>query len=82
MRKVFLFLIKLYQKTLSYDHGFLGKIFPNTRHCRFVPTCSEYMYEAVQRYGVFQGIKLGINRLLRCNTKTPVGIYDPVPENK
>lgn len=82
MKKIVLFLIKLYQATLSYDHGILGKMFPNTRYCRFTPTCSEYMYQAVEKFGVFKGMKLGINRLGRCNKNTPAGTYDPIPENK
>lgn len=81
MKKIVLFLIRIYQKTLSYDHGFLGKIFPNTRYCRFTPTCSEYMYEAVERYGTVKGVRLGVKRILRCNRRTPAGTYDPVPEN-
>jgi len=81
MKKVVLFLIKIYQKTLSYDHGLLGKIFPNTRHCNFLPTCSEYTYQTVNKYGVLRGTKLGVKRILRCNSKTLPGTYDPIPEN-
>ena len=82
MKQIFLFLIKIYQKTLSYDHGLLGRIFPNTRYCKFVPTCSEYMYTAVDRYGVLKGALMGAKRLSRCNSRTPAGTYDPVPEKK
>ena len=80
MKYLVLFLITLYQKTLSYDHGLLGKLFPNTRYCRFSPTCSEYTYEAIKRFGTLKGLKLGLNRLSRCNKRTPAGTYDPVPE--
>jgi len=80
MKSIILFFLRIYQKTLSYDHGLLGKIFPNTRYCRFKPSCSEYTYQAVERFGVFKGLKLGINRVMRCNKKTPTGTYDPIPE--
>lgn len=82
MKWLILFLIRIYQKTLSYDHGLLGKIFPNTKSCKFVPTCSEYTYTAVERFGVLKGLHLGANRLSRCNSRTPAGTYDPVPEKK
>lgn len=36
--------------------------------CRFEPSCSEYMIMSIEKYGVFKGIKKGINRLLRCNS--------------
>ncbi len=46
--------------------------------CRVWPTCSEYAAQAVQRYGVWQGGKLALRRLLRCHPFHPGG-YDPVP---
>lgn len=45
--------------------------------CRFTPTCSEYMYDAVARYGGLRGVGLGLKRLLRCNPFCKGG-YDPV----
>jgi putative membrane protein insertion efficiency factor len=45
--------------------------------CRFTPTCSEYMYDAVSRYGALKGVGLGLKRLLRCNPFCKGG-YDPV----
>jgi len=46
--------------------------------CRFQPTCSEYMLEAVERYGVLRGVRLGTLRLLRCHPFRAGG-FDPVP---
>ena len=71
--------IRAYQKTLSLDHGFLGKVFPYTRHCRFFPSCSQYTYEAVERFGVLKGLWLGAGRISRCHPWGPSG-DNPVPE--
>lgn len=79
IKKVILKGIRLYQKTLSYDHGLMGKIFPNTRFCKFTPTCSEYSYEAVRRYGALKGLSLSLRRIARCNPFSSPGKYDPVP---
>jgi putative membrane protein insertion efficiency factor len=45
--------------------------------CRFIPTCSEYAYEAIQIYGPIKGLYLSLMRLLRCHPFHPGG-YDPV----
>ena len=65
-KSIVLGLIRLYQKTLSFDHGIIGKIF-GERFCRFYPTCSEYSYQAIERYGVFRGSWIGCKRVLRCH---------------
>jgi putative membrane protein insertion efficiency factor len=54
---------------------FLSPLLPSA--CRFEPTCSEYMLEAVQRHGVLHGIGLGVKRLLRCHPFCEGG-FDPV----
>lgn len=66
MKKTLLKLIKIYQKTLSFDHGPLKKFYPYG-YCKFKPTCSQYTYEAVNKYGVVKGSALGFWRILRCN---------------
>jgi putative membrane protein insertion efficiency factor len=68
MRKVIIFFIHIYQKTLSPDHGFLKKIGLTTKQvCVFYPTCSEYMEQAVEKYGAVKGFWLGTRRILRCH---------------
>ena len=79
VKKIALWIIKIYQKTLSLDHGVMGKIFPNRRNCKFVPTCSEYSYSAIEKYGVFKGGILSIKRVIRCNPWAKPGQYDPIP---
>lgn len=69
-------LIRFYQKTFSLDHGFLKHIFPYG-YCRFNPTCSEYAYQAIDRYGLLKGGFKAIKRLLRCHPWNPGG-NDPL----
>lgn len=77
LKSIVLFAISFYQKTLSFDHGPLAKVFPFLGCC-FYPTCSQYTYQAVEKYGVIKGLWLGIKRIIRCNP-TSKGGYDPVP---
>lgn len=69
--------IRLYQKTLSFDHGIVGKVF-GERFCRFYPSCSEYSYQAIERYGIFRGSWIGCKRIVRCHPWNDGG-YDPLP---
>lgn len=79
MKKIALFLIKIYQNTLSLDHGPMGKLMPNIRFCKFNPSCSEYGYKAIEKYGLFKGGFMALWRILRCNPFTKPGTHDPVP---
>ncbi|HHV81064.1 MAG TPA: membrane protein insertion efficiency factor YidD [bacterium] len=47
------------------------------RNCRFYPTCSDYTYQAIEKYGLIKGVYLGLKRILRCNPFNPGG-YDPL----
>jgi len=69
MKALALVSIRLYQMTLS-------QILPST--CRFTPSCSQYGYEAIQKYGLWQGGWLAVKRIGRCHPLNPGG-YDPVP---
>jgi len=73
VKQIVLSIIKLYQKTISLDHGWLRHSHPYG-YCRFYPTCSEYTYQAVSKKGVFKGLLLGFYRVLRCNPWSKGGI--------
>jgi putative membrane protein insertion efficiency factor len=47
-------------------------------HCRYVPSCSQYAQEALQRHGAWHGGRLAAARILRCHPFSPGG-FDPVP---
>lgn len=81
MNNVLLTIIRLYQKIFSPDQGYFRYIFPFGRTCRFTPTCSEYMYQAVELHGIITGLHLGLKRILRCHPWNPGGM-DPVKLDK
>ena len=70
MKRLFLLLIRFYQKCIS----------PYTPpSCRFTPTCSAYAYTSIQKYGALKGGYLALRRLLRCNPFYKGDYFDPVP---
>ena len=75
-----LLIIRIYQKTLSFDHGPLARVFPFWG-CRYHPSCSDYTYQAINKYGVINGSWLGLKRIIRCNPWNQGG-HDPVPEEE
>ncbi len=70
MKKLFVLLIKFYQKRIS-------PLKPAT--CRFYPTCSCYAVEAFEKFGAIRGLILTVWRIVRCNPFNKGGI-DPVPQ--
>lgn len=69
MKRVLLFLIKLYQTSISPYKG--GSC------CRFIPTCSQYAIEAIEKYGAVKGLFLATKRILKCHPFHKGG-YDPL----
>jgi len=61
--------------SLRFYKRWISPMLPSA--CRFHPTCSEYLREAVERYGVLRGVSMGIRRLLRCHP-FHAGGFDPV----
>ena len=70
MKNIFIGLIKFYRKYISG--------MKTTPTCKFIPTCSEYGIEAIEKHGALKGGLLTIWRILRCNPFSKGG-YDPVP---
>lgn len=72
MKRFLISLIRLYQKMPLSSHNY----------CRFNPTCSNYMIEAILKYGSIKGVYLGIKRILRCHPFNKNYGYDPVPKKE
>ncbi|MBE6918315.1 MAG: membrane protein insertion efficiency factor YidD [Ruminococcaceae bacterium] len=70
MKRVFLRMIRFYQASVS-------PLFPP--RCRFIPSCSQYALEAVEKYGAAKGGWLALKRFSRCHPFHKGGWYDPVP---
>jgi hypothetical protein len=71
VRTVVVIVIRAYQMLLSPLLPF--------NQCRFIPTCSQYAIEAVEKHGVLKGIWLGTKRIGRCHPYSKHSGYDPVP---
>jgi len=69
MKKILIFIIKIYKKYISP--------LKSQPTCRFYPTCSQYSLEALEKYGTIKGSYLSIKRIVRCNPFNPGG-YDPL----
>lgn len=70
MKKILIFIINFYQKFLSPLKG--------RPVCIYIPTCSQYAVEALEKYGFLKGGFLAVRRILRCHPFAKGG-YDPVP---
>ena len=71
IKKFFIFIIKIYKKTISpflEHHGI---------HCKYYPTCSEYTIQAIEKYGAIKGSIIGLIRIIKCNPLSKGG-YDPL----
>ena len=66
---------KLIFKAIRFYQIFISPVLG--QHCRFYPTCSQYSFQAIEKYGIVKGIFLGIKRLLRCNPFNKGGIDLP-----
>lgn len=71
MKNILIKLIKFYQNIPGSFHD----------NCKYIPTCSNYGIEAIEKHGTFKGTILTIKRIIRCNPFSKGG-YDPVPERK
>lgn len=69
LKKIAIIPVLIYQYSIS-------PLFPSS--CRYTPTCSQYMKEAIMKHGVLKGMKLGFRRIGRCHPWGGSG-YDPVP---
>ena len=76
LKKAVLGAIRWYQATWSPDHSPRKALYPYG-YCRYYPTCSEYGYEAIERYGILRGGAQTVWRILRCNPYSRGG-HDPV----
>lgn len=71
MKKIIIAFINGYQKHIS------KWLETKNIHCKFYPTCSEYMKQAIEKYGVIKGVIKGIKRIIKCNPFSKGG-YDPL----
>ena len=68
MKRLVINWLRFYQKWFSPDQGLPRAVIPHyIKFCRFTPSCSEYMVQAVKKYGIIRGGVKGVWRLLRCN---------------
>ena len=68
IKRIMLAMIRFYRKYMGHAPC-----------CRFVPSCSQYAYEAIEKYGALKGSWLALKRLLRCHPFYKGDPYDPVP---
>jgi putative membrane protein insertion efficiency factor len=77
IKKINIFFIHIITLLIEAYKKLISPFLPNA--CRFEPTCSVYMKEAIQIHGIFKGLYLGIRRILRCHPWGESG-FDPVPQ--
>ena len=70
MKGLLIWLVRFYQRNIS-------PCYP--RRCNYIPTCSQYALEAIEKYGPWKGGALAVRRFLRCHPFYKGDLYDPVP---
>ncbi len=76
MKQILIITIKIYQRTLSPDHGWFRSKWPYG-YCRYQPTCSQYAIDSLHAHGALKGSLKAAWRILRCNPFAQPGA-DPV----
>ncbi|MBP9690896.1 membrane protein insertion efficiency factor YidD [Candidatus Woesebacteria bacterium] len=77
MKSFVLAFLRFYKYTSFFHNHIFKTLTMSNSVCIYTPTCSEYMYQAVEKYGAFKGMYLGIKRLISCNPWSHGG-HDPV----
>lgn len=75
MKRLYLLILKVYKSFLS---KILTLMFGNG--CRYFPTCSDYAYEAIDKFGILNGTRISVKRLSRCHPFSKSDTIDPVPD--
>ncbi len=68
---------KVLLKMIAFYHTSISPLCPP--RCRYLPTCSDYTMQAIEKYGAAKGSWLGFKRIMRCHPFHKGGFYDPVP---
>lgn len=66
MKTIVLFLIRFYQNLSPLRKAFTRTVFGSDKYCKFNPTCSQYTYLSINKYGVIKGIVMGIRQFSKC----------------
>lgn len=77
LKKIIIYIIKLYQKYLSPDHSIWVKMLNKPPYCKHIPSCSDYMIESIEKKWLAKWLAKWTYRVLRCNPWTKWW-YDPV----
>ena len=67
LKKIFLAFIRFYQKTRWFHQPLFRSWYLSDKVCRFTPSCSEYSYQAIDKYGIIKGSWLAFKRIVRCH---------------
>jgi putative membrane protein insertion efficiency factor len=73
MKKLLLKLIRAYQQSGFFKKPIFKSLFLSDAACRFTPTCSQYSYQAIAKYGILKGSLLSLKRVFKCHPWSPGG---------